>query len=217
MTDTRHLIERLVSQGAPIRPIRPPIQRMLTWLAVAMVMVALPLSVIGVRPDLQQALRDPWALGEWLLSLTVALMAGYAVFEISVPGRSVRWAWLSLPPFLAWLGLLSWGCLSALGGSPDATALGSPTCAAAIALTAIPIAIVTLLMVRFARATRPVLAALLGALAATSLSSAATWLHHGGDTGVALLVWHGGAVVGLTAACALMGRPMFAWLGIPRR
>ena len=111
MTETRHLIDQLAARAEPVRPLSSPLRRTLAWSALAAVMIGMIVWVYGVRAGLAADLSRPPVLVEWIASILTGLTAAYAVFQISVPGRSLRWMWLPLPPLLLWLGGLGWGCL----------------------------------------------------------------------------------------------------------
>ena len=171
-----------------------------------------------VRPLASPLLRT----AGWLLfagALIAAVVAAYATFQVSVPGRSPRWTWLPLPFLLAWLGGLGLGCLGdAARLGPAAFALHGEVreCALAISLISLPLALGMLLMVRHAGVVRPAASAWLAMLASAALSSAGVGLFHEGETAWMALVWHLGAVALLSLACLACSRPLFAWIGYAR-
>jgi hypothetical protein len=220
MNTTDQLIQQLAARAAPVRPIASPTIRTAAWMAAGSALVVATVLLLGVRPDITAAMRQPTVVADWVLSLLIAATASFAAFQVSVPGRSARVAWVCLPPLLAWLSLMGWKCNDAIRGAfaaPGDVWVGTGECAAAIALVGAPIALLTFLMIRFASVTRPRLAAALGALAATALAAFAVSLHHSGDTALMVLVWHGGAVLVLSALAALTGHRVFAWIGIVRQ
>ena len=214
--DTDALIERLAGGAAPVRAIATPLRRTLGWLLFACVVAAVFIAINGLRPDLAEASASPlWAL-EFAASLATGIAAAYAAFQVSVPGRSPRWAWLPLPFLLAWLACLGWGCVA------DAARLGvaawsmdpaARACAVAIVWISTPMLAGMLLMIRHAGVSRPLPSAMLAMLAAASVSSAAVALEHPGESALMTLLWHLGVVLLLSLACMAAGRPLFAWIG----
>lgn len=219
MNTTDQLIEQLALRAAPVHPIAPPAVRTLRWLASGLVVVTAMLVLLGLRADIAVAIRRPGVVADLLLSLAIASTASYAAFYVSVPGRSARIAWWCVPPLLTWLALMGWNCAQTDGSAASASVLAifdRGVCAAAITAIGIPVALLTYVSTRFATATRPHLAAGLGALAATSLASFAVSLHHSGETAPMVLIWHGGAVLAFSALAAAAGRRVFSWIGIVR-
>lgn len=220
MTDTSRLIDQLVAHARPVRPLASPLRRTLLWLLMAAVLIASIVAAYGLRPGLVTDLAATPALIEWVASILTGALAAYAVFQISVPGRSPRWAWLPLPALVLWLSGLGWGCLrdaARMGSEAFVLEMASSECAVAIAMVSIPLGLVMLLMVRHAGVVRPGATAMLSALSAAALSSAGVSLFHGGETALMVLLWHVGAVVVLSLLCLAFGRPLFAWIGHVKR
>lgn len=219
MSDIDGLIGQLASRAAPVRPLAPPWRRTLLWLAGALALAAAIALGHGLRPDLGEAMRVPSALLEWSASLATGVLAAYATFAVSVPGRSPRWAWLPVPALVLWLVALGWGCLgdvARLGAAAWTLQLHVRECALAILATSLPLGVALLVTVRHAGVVRPASTALLAALTASALSSASVALYHEGESAAMVLVWHLGTVVVLSLVCLLLGRPMFAWIGHAR-
>ncbi|MBB1088426.1 DUF1109 family protein [Lysobacter sp. SG-8] len=218
MTDTPRLIEQLAARATPVRPLASPGRRTLLWLALAFAVIATLLLLRGgMEPG---ALADPAARLQWGASLLAGVLAAYATFQVSVPGRAASWAWLPVPAVLAWLAGLGWGCLrehARLGDAAWQFHAGSAECAWAITVVSLPLALVMLLVVRHAGAVRPALTALLAMLGTAALSSAGvTLVHDAGETMAMVLLWHLGVVVLLSLLSLLAGRPLLGWIGHAR-
>ena len=217
MTDTGTLIDQLTFNARPVRPLASPLRRTLLWTFVAAVVITVLVANLGLRPGILSS--APRVL-EWTGSLLTALMAAYAVFQISVPGHSPSWAWLPLPPLLLWLGALGWGCAGEFlqsGGQALAWESASWQCAQAITMISLPLGFIMLLMVRHAGVVRPAPTAVLAALSAAAMSAAGVSLFHEGESALMVLVWHLGAVAVLCLLSWLLGRHLFAWIGHARR
>lgn len=219
MTDTQQLITLLAARATPVRPLASPLRRTFNWVAIVVVVMAFVVLLLGVRPGVVDAMSEPTAIMEWIAPAMTGLLAGYAVFEISVPGRSPRWAWLPVPALVLWLGSIGFGCLdewTRMGSEAFAFDTHGLTCLATITLISLPLVLVMLLMVRHAAVVRPVATAMLGSLSAAALSTAGVSLTHGGESALTVLLWHVGAVslLGLTAAA--FSRQLFAWMGYER-
>lgn len=220
MTSTDLLIQHLAQHARPVRPMASPLARTGGWLLFSAGVVAAILAVYGLREGLGAVFTVRPALLEWVGSLLTGVLAAYATFQVSVPGRSRSWALLPVPALLMWLAGMGWGCLhdaARLGHEALAFELVSGECAMAIALTSIPLAGALLLMVRHAGVVRPHASALLAALSAASISAASVTLYHEGETALMVLLWHAGAVAILSLASMAFGRPLFAWIGHAKR
>ena len=97
MNDTTRMIAQLAARAGPVRRMASPLRRTLAWLAAALLVTA---AIVLTHPggaDWARVMASPDASREWLASLLTGVLAGYAVFQVSVPGRSLRWAWLPVP------------------------------------------------------------------------------------------------------------------------
>lgn len=217
MIDTQAVIDQLTSRAQPVRRLTSPLRRTLLWALLAAVVIAVLVAHYGLRPGF--AASAPRAI-EWVGSVLTALLAAYAVFQISVPGRSPSWAWLPLPAMGLWLGGLGWGCARELlhsGTAALAFQAASWECAQAITLISLPLGAILLLMVRHAGVVRPAPTAMLAALGAAAMAAAGVSLFHEGESALMVLVWHLGAVTVLSLLCWLFGRHLFGWIGHARR
>ena len=216
MTDTGQLIEQLAARAKPVRPLAAPWRRASVWFALVTTVVAVICLVSGLRADLAAAMSVPATAIEWLASALTGLLAGYAAFQVSVPGHSPRWTWLPLPALVAWLTSIGLGCLGdwwLMGARAFAFDAHGVQCFVMITLVSLPLALVLLLMVRHAGAVRPAETALLGTLSAAALSSAAVSLVHDGESALMGLAWHASAVALLTGLGLALSRRLFAWIG----
>ncbi len=220
-TDTSRLIDQLSARASPVKRMASPLRRTLVWLALALLVVAIIVSTFDVRAGWTRVMASPDATFEWATSLLTGMLAAYAVFQVSVPGRDARWAWLPLPIALLWAGGLCVGCVRDVvvgGGTGLAFNTHGMECMRAITLISIPMGLVLLLMVRHAGVVRPGRTALLAMLSAAALSSSAVSLiHDGGESSLMVLLWHVGAVLVLSLLSLLFSRRTFAWIGYTRR
>lgn len=220
MTDTDSLIDVLAARAAPVAPLASPLRRTVLWVLFAVAIAGAIVALHGARPGWLQDLQSPAAAIEWIASIVTGVLAAYALFHISVPGRSPSWAWLPLPAALAWLGGIGLGCIGDLhrvGADAFAFELGSWECAGVITATSLPLGFVLLMMVRHAGVVRPAPAAMLAALSAAAFSAASVSLYHEGENALMTLLWHVGAVAVLSASSWVCGRSLFAWIGYARR
>lgn len=204
--DTNRLIDNLVADLAPVRPLAAPWKRACRWLAVAIPLVALVAVVMGLRPDLGEKLADQSFTGQEIAMLLTAAVAAWAAMSAVVPGtpRSVFLA--PAVPMLGWVGIMGEQCWN------DWVRLGSAGLAIAIDFKCVPaIAIVGLIplatmiaMIRKGARLNSSIAVFWGTLAAAALGNAGLRLFHTVDAGMMVVVWQFGTVLALTSAATLL-------------
>jgi hypothetical protein len=143
VTETQKLIDELVAGASPVRRLRPPLVRALSWLALAGAILVLLAIGHGVRSDLAEHLRQPIFLVSIAAALATGVLAAIAAFMVSLPDRSQGWLLLPAPTLALWVGTIGYGCLTdwvAVG--PDGVHLGETVrCFATLVLTSVPLAI----------------------------------------------------------------------------
>ena len=105
---TEQVIEQLAAQLEPVKRLRAPSERALIWLALVGCAAALVILRYAHMDTALQRLSIPRITLECTAIGLTAVAAILAAFQISIPDRSARWAWLPLPPFLVWLGASGW-------------------------------------------------------------------------------------------------------------
>lgn len=199
MMPTTDLIERLVAEAEPVRPLHAPAVRAALWLLLAAVVIGALVLVYGLADNL--AARFARAR-EWLFlggAVATGVLAAVAAFQASLPDRSRAWLLLPVPAAALWLLTVSGGCLAGwLWPAPSGPYMGpGRLCFELLIASGVPMTVAMALMLRHARrlhATGPVA---MGALAVAALTAAgmalinpmdATALVLTCDLGVALLV-----------------------------
>ncbi len=205
--DTDALISALAAQARPVQRLAAPWRRALLFLAGALFVVAVIVTIEGARPDLPMVMAMPGRRLEWLASLATGVLATFSAFHLAVPGRSALWALLPVPAAVLWLGALGYGMamdVQMMGMAEGMAWRTSWGCFKAIVLSAAPMAAWLLVLLRFADAARPGPTASYGVLAVAALSAAGLSLYHELETAFMVLIWHVGTIA-LLVAVALMG------------
>jgi len=191
------LIRDLATDLVPVRRLRPPSVRALTWLAVVAVM-AIMFAVIGDLSAL--GLRLSAAPDMWLSvtgSTLTAILAAIAVFQLSLPDARRTWVLLPLPAALLWIVASGVGCLRTwfVPGTHAADLSEARDCLIFIVGLAVPLSALLIIMLRRAYPLQPKLTALIAGLA--SAAAAATLLNffHPFDAAATDLAVHVFAVV----------------------
>lgn len=203
------VVARLSADLAPVRRLPSPPVRAACWIGVAAV-IAAGLALSCDLPALGRRLAaapDMWLAV--LASGATAVLAALAAFELSVPGRSARWALLPLPALLLWMSASGLGCLRTWA-APEAGAgtMGEARlCLVRIVLISLPLMAVMAAMVRRACPLRPNLTALVSGLAIAAASATLLNFVHPYDASATDLAAHLVAVlVVIGANQAVAGR-----------
>ena len=205
---TEGVLVGLVADLRPVRRLRAPGWRAAGWLAAAVAAIGAAVAWEGPRPDIGARMELPHEVGQWLASVATGALAAVAAFMVALPDRSPRWALLPVPALAVWVSMLGWRCSEELARmGPQAMAPGDGSgCLGFIAGLGLPLLGSMLLVLRHAAPIRPVPVAVLGGLAAAALCSAGESLLHDLDVAFAVLLWHGVAVLLVTAIGGAVGR-----------
>jgi hypothetical protein len=194
VTQTDDLIESLAAQLQPVQRMRAPMLRAFAWLAAVMIWASLAVARFADVSMFSRRLEVPRIALEGVGSLLTAITAVIAAFELSVPGRSGRWAWLPVFPALLWLSASGLGCLQNGLGLP---APGSPEglrCFLFIAGVSVPLSIALFWMLRRARPIAPLPVAALGTVGVAATAATVLQFFHPFDITLLDLGFHLAAV-----------------------
>jgi hypothetical protein len=211
---TPELIDALVADAGPIRPLRPPLVRAALWLLFAVLIVGLIAIAHGVRADLAQQLQQPLFVISMFSALATGILAAIVSFRISLPDSSRWWALLPLPPLALWLSTIGYGCLTDwVSMTPDGMRLGETLrCFATLVMTSVPLSIAMLVMLRYTAMLRALEVSMIGGLAVAAITAFALSLFHDLDASVMVLVWNLGVAALIAGLASLFGRSMFNWI-----
>jgi hypothetical protein len=201
------LIQTLGTELAPVRRLRSPLQRMLGWLALLVLLAAVLIGHFGFAPMLARWQATPDLAWAGVGAVATAVAAAWSTFVLGVPGRSSRWAWLPLPPALLWIGASGLGCLRRVvaPGTHVATVAEAPDCLVFILAFSIPLSIILIWLLRRAYPLRPVLAAVMIGLASAAASASLLEICHAYDAAATDLAMHAVAVLLVIAVNAIAG------------
>jgi hypothetical protein len=212
------LIHRLAADLRPVRPARHPVAATALWLGVAAAVIVAAVLVSGPRHDLAARLAAGFDLPQLLTAAATGILAAFAAFQMALPERSRLWALLPVPPAVAWLATMGWGCLQDVARlGPEALRIGvSLPCLAFIAGFGVPLTAAMLWLARHAAWLRAGPVAALGGLSAAALASVGLSLVHHLDAAAMVLAWHGVSVLLVAGLAGLLGpRAMRRGLAAP--
>ena len=110
MDGTDALIAQLTDGLRPVKRLRPPVMRALIWLGIVTVLGAAFVDRFSNMPIFMHRASDPKMAMELIGTLLTGIFAVTAAFQLSLPDRPLRWAFLPVPTFLLWLGSSSYNC-----------------------------------------------------------------------------------------------------------
>jgi len=213
MITTPDLIGALAANLAPVRRLRPPVTRALSWLLLAALLLAVLAVSQGIRPDLAQRLHGPsFILGVAGASLT-GILAAVAAFMLSLPDRSRFYLLLPAPALVLWLSTIGYQCLTNwVSLEPNGIRLGETArCFATLVLTSLPLSLAMVVMLRYAAPLRPMSVTLTGSLAVAAITATALSLFHDLDATVMILMWTLGTAALFVGIGGALGGKMFSW------
>ncbi|MEZ5320153.1 MAG: NrsF family protein [Vicinamibacterales bacterium] len=209
---TEDLIAGLARDLTPVRRLASPWTRLLTWLALALPLLAAGVLVLGPRSNLARAVVDWRFLAVGAVAVATMVAAAAAALVLSVPGREVHARWRGTGVALTAL----WGALMlALVGLQGGVLAGAmrwplPLCIVkVIGFAAVP-AVLLVAMLRRAAPLRPAWTAGLAAVAALAGGALATQFVCPSNRAGHLLLAHYLPVVGFGLAGALLLRALVA-------
>jgi hypothetical protein len=205
---SRHeqLVEDLAGDLEPVRPLPAPGLRAALWLGSAL-LIGLGLAAWFGTGGFMLRMRVPDLALAAVGAVLTAAAAAFAAFATSVPGRSVGWAFLPVPPLALWIGASGLGCLREWV-APGSDIPGAHTvtgCFSFLICVSVPLSALIVVMLRRACPLRPNLTAALGGLAVAAAAAALLMPVHPHDATATDLLIHAAAVAIVIALNGLAG------------
>ena len=210
--ETNELIERLAHRAGPVQRLSAPWHRTALWLAVSLTYGGAVVAALLIKNSPPGAI-DVRLVVEQVAILSTAILAAFAAFSSTVPGRDRRIGLLPLIPFTIWLASLGENCLSdwlRLGADGLALRPDWECVPAGLALSVVP-AVAMVAMLRRGAPLTPRFTLALGALASAALVNFGLRIFHAGDISVMVLAWHFGALALVSALGGQFGRRVLNW------
>ena len=207
------LIDRLVRDATPVRPLATPAVRLARWVLAAALCLAAGVALVDLRPDLAQTMWTTSFLVQASLLVVTAVLAAAAALIGGVPGAEPTAAtrWLPLAAVTAWAGWL----LAAIIALPAVSRVWWPTpapeCGVDITLLGLVPGFLLWSLVRRAAPLRPAWTGLLAMLTAAAVGALGTQLVCSNNVAAHLLLWHFGPVMALALLGLELGRRLLRW------
>jgi hypothetical protein len=204
------LIERLVTDLRPVRPVSPALLAA-GWLLVVVVFAGYLASMADLHAMMRRLMAAPDMWLAAMASAVTGVLAVVAAFMTSFPGRSTRWALLPLPPLAFWIWESGMGCARGwqVPGVHDASVGQADHCFMFICALSLPLSLLLMVLLRWTFPLRPNLTLALGGLAAAGMAATLLNFFHPYDASVTDLVLHAVAVAVVVVANRLFGQRLF--------
>jgi len=211
--DTDQLIRTLAADNAHrARPVG--VMLALALLAAAPVSLALFFTILGVRPDVGTAMRDPFFDLKFVVTLALAISAIAISLHLSRPEALLRgWSLLLLIP----VGMLVAGIGSEMmlpQRLPMLTRLighNAKTCLSSIPLISLPLLAAALVALRHGAPARPAIAGAIAGLLSAGLAATLYAAHCTDDSPLFVATWYTLAAALVTAIGALLGNKVLQY------
>ncbi len=204
------LIDTLAADARPVRPLKPPLVRAAGWIALVGLIGGIAVHLLA---DVQQLLarydgRAEMLALEMIAMLATGLLAIAGAFLVAIPGRSRRWLFAPIAPFIAWLVLSGAGCYRNLvrSGSSGLEMGHSLDCLVFILGVSLPLGATLLWLLSRARPIDPLPVALLGGLGTAALAAFMLQFFHPFAVTFVDLSIHLLAIAVVVGATALLNR-----------
>jgi hypothetical protein len=209
MDVTESLIAQLTDGLRPVKRLPPPGRRAALWLGiVALLCAALIYRFSNIQMFLHRA-ADPKLALELAGTLLTGILAVVAAFQLSLPDRPLRWAFLPVPSFALWLGSSGYSCWRHwLVRGPEGWEAGeSVSCFMAIVIFGVPLAISLFILLRKAHPLAPGPVAAMAGLGVASLAAFMLQFFHPFDVTFIDLGLHLAAVATIVVLARAAARP----------
>jgi hypothetical protein len=208
--DTERLIRTLAQDIEPVTPIPPPLRRAAAWACVAGIYLLLLVVVVPPRVDPAGRLRDVGFLLEQGAAMLTGITAAFAALAYSIPGYRRSIVWLPMASAFAWVTVVGGRAAQEVPLSVAALQTDWRCVPATLIGAALPAAVLAL-MLRRGVPLAPRSTAALAGLAAAGVGNIGICFFHPHNSNLAILVWHVGTVLVVTAIAGVTGVKFLRW------
>lgn len=190
MDDINQLINDLSKDATPVTPAAHPYALSLKWIAGGAAYIALALAISGLRPDLAQAMQQPWYIVECIALLIVFLTTSVSAALLAYPDLHQKRT-LAFTPVAAFaLFLTVLGFAWHADTPPAPLPVHSFECTISIVLVSLLPMVWTIYAVRKFASTHFMLAGAISLLSAFSVGALWLRLHEVNDSILHVVEWH---------------------------
>jgi hypothetical protein len=211
MDNIEQLVESLAADTAKVKPAPHPFMLAVKWMAAAAVYLAVSLAASGLRPDLAQALQQPWYVAELVMLLLVFVASAVSAALLSFPDLHQKQA-LAFSPVVLFalfvlLMLFAWNADS----PPAPLPVHSWQCTLSILLVSLLPAAWTFYAMRKYASTHYRWAGSIALLSAFSVGALWLRLHEVNDSIYHVVLWHYLPMLGTGLFGLWLGKKLLKW------
>ena len=208
---TEILIERIVKNAGPVKPVGHPFLLSAKWLAGMGVYLVLISAIYGTRPDLTEKFQSLLFGAEIGLLAAMVITTSMSTALLSFPDlyqkRMMAWAPVGIAiPFILLM------CVANFSGQPaSAPPIHSFQCTFSIAFLALLPALVMFYSVRKIASTHPYLVGAIALLCAFSVGALSLRLYEPTDSILHVIQWHYLPMIGVSILGVWLGKKFLNW------
>jgi hypothetical protein len=210
MADIEQLVASLAADTAKVKPAAHPFALSMKWMAAAIVYLIVSLALSGLRPDLAQALQQPWLVAELaallLVFIATAISAALLAFPDLHQKRMLAFAPVWLFAMFVLLMLLAW-----YASTPAPLPVHSWQCTLSITLFSLLPAAWTFYAMRQYASTHTRWAGSIALLSAFSVGALWLRLHEVNDSIEHVLLWHYLPMLAVGLLGLWLGKKILKW------
>ncbi len=210
---TEDLVNQLTNNLEPVKTLETPVKRLIRWLCVSALCIAVGIFVMGLRHDFSEASSSIRFWLETILILASAISAALAAFILSVPGNNKKQ--LKFIPFCCialWAATAVVLSLRQFGEAAHGFSAGSgmPCMSSIYILAVVPGAVLFAMICHAAPLNKPWVG-ILCVIAATALGALGLQFVCGASGPMHILVWHLLPVLVIGLLGIWLGKSVFNW------
>jgi hypothetical protein len=211
MKDIEQLVAELSADAVAVRPAPHPYALGLQWTVAAAVYLTVSLAVSGLRPDLAQAMQQPWYLAELVTLLLIFIATTFSAALLAYPDLHQKRGLAFAPVLMFGLFLLVMLSAWSADDPPAPLPVHSYMCTGSIIMVSLlPMAWMLYAMRKFA-STHYQLAGAIALLSAFSVGALWLRLHEVNDSIVHVIEWHYLPMLVFGLAGLWLGKLLLKW------
>lgn len=188
---------------------------MMAGIGLLAVFGGLAMALLGVRPDLAEAVTNPVTVMKWVIPLVLMVVASWSAIRLTQPQTSSLGYVRGLLTTVL-VGSAVWWLAQAMGMQaqqvlPRAMGGTALQCLTSISLISGPALVAVLFLLRAGASPAPALSGAMAGLGVAGAATAIYALHCGEDAPMFFLLWYGLGMSIVTAAGAWAGRRLLRW------
>jgi len=211
MDNIEQLVATLSKDAAPVKPAPHPYILSVKWLAIASSYLIVSFAISGFRPDLANALQNPWFVAELVLLFVLFITAAIAAAVLSFPDmhqkRHMAYGPLWVGGVFVLMILFAWRADSPSTPLP----MHSLACTLSIALFSLPPFVATFYALRKLASTHLRLTSSIAVLFAFSTGAIWERLHEQNDSIIHVIEWHYLPIMVLAMLALWLGKKLLKW------